>query len=438
MQRTQPLSSRESGMDVPVSSEILRRRKRRRWMWVGASVVALALITFGLSRLEPAAPSVERSSLIMDTVKRGEMLRDVRGNGTLVPEDIRWISTVNAGRVGQILVLPGARVQADTVLVELSSPEVEQAAFDAEWALKAAEATLINLRVQLDSQKLTQESTVASAEANYSTAKLDFDVNDDLAKDGLVPALTLKESKAKADELSKLFQIEKKRLAIGDDAANAQLAAQEATVGQLRALLTLKRHLVDALKVRAGMDGILQRYGALTESTPLQEGQQLAAGTIVARVANQAKLKAVVKIPETLVGDIAFNQLAQIDTRNGIVPGHVVRIDPASENGTVTVDVALDAPLPKGARPDLSIDGTIELERLENVLYIGRPVQGQANTKVGLFKVVEDGKAAIRVPVSLGRNSVTSIEILEGLQIGDQVILSDMSQWDTSDRIRLN
>ena len=425
-------------MDIPVSPALKKRRQRRRWLLAGAVIAALALVALGVSRLQPAVPLIEKATLFMDTVKRGEMLREVRGNGTLVPEDIRWISTVNAGRVGRILVLPGARVEAGTVLVELSNPEVEQAAFDAEWALKAADATLANLRVQLDSQKLTQQSTVATAEANYSTAKMDFDVNDDLARNGLVPALIVKESKAKADELAKLFQIEKKRLEIGDDAAKAQLAAQEATVAQLRAQLAMKRHLVDALKVRAGMDGILQRYGALAESAPFQEGQQLTAGSIVARVANQAKLKAVVKIPETLVQDIAFNQPAQIDTRNGIVPGHVARIDPASENGTVTVDVALDAPLPKGARPDLSIDGTIELERLENVLYVGRPVQCQAETNAGLFKVVDGGKGAIRVPVKLGRSSVTTIEILEGLQTGDQVILSDMSQWDTCDRVKLD
>ncbi len=425
-------------MDVPVSLEIRRRRKRRQWLLGGSAILTLALITFGLLRLQPAAPSVDKSTLIMDFVKRGEMVREVRGNGTLVPEDIRWISTVNAGRVGRILVLPGARVESNTVLVELSNPEVEQAAFDSEWALKAAEANLANLRVQLDSQKLTQESAVATAEANYSAAQLDFDVNEDLAKSGLVPTLTLKESKSKAEELSKLFEIEKKRLAIGDDATKAQLAAQEATVAQLRAQLAMKRHLVGALKLCAGMEGVLQRYGDLAQITPFQEGQQLTAGAIVARVANQAKLKAVVKIPETQVGDIAFNQLAQIDTRNGIVPGHVVRIDPASENGTVTVDVALDAPLPKGARPDLSVDGTIELERLTNVLYVGRPVQGQAETKVGIFKVVDGGGGAIRLPVRLGRSSVTTIEIVEGLQLGDQVILSDMSQWDAFDRIRLN
>jgi HlyD family secretion protein len=425
-------------MDVPVSPIVRRRRRVRRWWLAGGLSVTLALVTLGLARLQPAAPSVDKSGLTLDVVKRGEMVREVRGNGTLVPEDIRWISSANAGRVGRILVLPGAQVESNTVLVELSNPEVEQAAFDAEWALKAAEATLANLRLQLDSQKLTQESTVATAEANYSTAKLDFDVNDDLAKNGLIPALTLKESKSRADELSKLFQIEKKRLELGDDAAKAQLAAQEATVAQLRAQLTLKRQLVDALKIRAGMDGVLQRYGDLSQSTPFQEGQQLTGGTIVARVANQSKLKAVLKIAETQARDIAYGQQSQIDTRNGIVPGHVVRIDPAAENGTVTVDVNLDAPLPRGARPDLSVDGTIELERLENVLYVGRPVQGHADTKVGLFKVVEGGNGAIRVPVNLGRSSATTIEIMEGLQTGDQVILSDMSQWDTSERIRLN
>jgi HlyD family secretion protein len=374
----------------------------------------------------------------MDKVKRGELIREVRGNGTLVPEDIRWITTINAGRIDSVLVLPGTPVKADTVLVELSNPDVEQAAFDAEWALKGAEASTANLRVTLATQKLTQQSTVATAEAAYSTAKMDNDVNEELSKSALIPALTLKESKAKVEELSKLFEIEKERLKILDDAATAQLGVQEATVAQLRAQLALKRRLVEALKIRAGMDGVLQRYGDLTQTTPLQVGQQLAAGGIVARVANQAKLKAVIKIAETQVRDIAFNQPAQIDTRNGIVPGHVMRIDPASENGTVTVDVALDGPLPKGARPDLSVDGTIQLERLENVLYVGRPVQAQSETTAGIFKVVDGGKGAVRVSVKLGHSSVSSIEVLQGLEAGDQVILSDMSQWDSYDHVRLN
>jgi HlyD family secretion protein len=422
-------------MDVPVSPLFKKRRQRRRWLLAAGAVAALVLITFGLSRLQPAAPLVEKSSIWTDTVKRGEMLRQVRGNGTLVPEDIRWIPTVNAGRVERILVLPGAAVKADTALVELSNPTVEQAAFDAEWELKGSEAELANLRVQLDSQKLTQQSVVASAKAGYSSAKLDYEVNAALATNGLVASLTLKQSETKAEELASLFEIEQKRLAISADAANAQLAVQEAKVAQLRAQLELKRHQVEALKIRAGMDGVLQRLGDPT--TPLQIGQQLAAGAPVARVANAAKLKAAIKIAETQAKDVQLDQVAEIDTRNGVIPGYVTRIDPAVENGTVTVDVALDAPLPKGARPDLSVDGTVELERLNDVLYVGRPVQGQPDSQVGLFKLVDGGKAAVRTPVKLGRSSVSTIEIVQGLNVGDQVILSDMSQWDAYDRVRL-
>ena len=424
-------------MDIPRPDQA-RKIRRRRILLLLSGVVVISLITVGLARLKPAAPSVEKGSLLIDTVKRGDFTREVRGNGTLVPEDIRWIPTINAGRVERVLVQPGSPVKADTVLVELSNPDVQQAAFDAEWALAGAEAEMTNLHVTVATQKLSQQSTVASAGSSYSTAKLEFDVNEDLSKGGLVPALTLKESEAKMKETGELFNIEKERLRIQDDAAAAQIAVKAASLAQLRAQLALKRRLVDALKIRAGMEGVLQRYGDLTQTTPLQTGQQLAAGAIVARVANQAKLKAVLKLPETQVKDITFNQLAQIDTRNGVVPGHVVRIDPASENGTVTVDVALDAPAPKGARPDLSVDGTIELERLENVMHVGRPVQGQPESQVGVFKVVDNGRGAVRVQVKLGRSSVTTIEVLEGLQVGDQVILSDMSQWDAFERVRLN
>ena len=422
-------------MDVPVSPVILQRRRRRRW-WVGAGVAALlALVTLGLSRLQPAAPLVDRATIWVDTVKRGEMLRQVRGNGLLVPEDIRWIPTVNAGRVEQILVLPGAAVKADTVLVELSNPEVDQAAFDAEWELKAAEAETANLQVQLNSQKLTQRAAVAVARGNSSNAKLNLEIDEDLAKGGLVPALNLKQSRAKADELSKLLEIEEERLTISAEAAKAQLTVQEAKVAQMKAQLEMKRHQRDALKIRAGMDGVLQRLGDTT--SPLQIGQQLAAGALVARVANSTKLKATIKISETQARDMQLEQPAQIDTRNGVIPGHVVRIDPAVENGTVTVDIALDGPLPRGARPDLSVDGTIQLERLEDVMYVGRPVQGQTDSKLGIFKLVDSGHAALRVPVNLGRSSVSTIEIMQGLQVGDQVILSDMSQWDTHERVRL-
>jgi HlyD family secretion protein len=378
---------------------------------------------------------VEKSSIFTDTVRRGEMRREVRGNGTLVPEDIRWIPTISAGRVERILVLPGARVQADTVLVELNNPDVEQAAFDADWQLKGAEAELANVRVQLQTDKLTQKKAVATAEADYSNAKLDYEVANTLATNGLTPAVTLKQAKTKAEELAKLLDIERERLDASVDAAKAQLDVQEAKVAQLRAQLALKRKQVEALKIRAGMDGVLQRLGDPTN--PLQLGQQLAAGAPVARVANQAKLKAAIKIAETQAKDILSDQPAEIDTHNGVVKGHVIRVDPAVENGTVTVDVALDDPLPSGARPDLSVDGTVQLERLDNVLYVGRPVQGQAQNQTGLFKLVDNGKAAVRIPVKLGRSSVSSIEIVQGLQAGDQVILSDMGAWEKHDRLRL-
>ena len=412
-----------------------RKRRRKRILYSVAGLGVLVLITIGLSRLKPAAPLVETPW--PDTVKRGEMLRQVRGNGALVPEEILWIPTLSAGRVERILVLPGAAVKADTVLVELSNPEVEQAAFDAEWQLKAAEAELANLRVQLETARLNQQSILATAQANYSSAKLEFEVNDELAKAGLVPALTLKQSKGKADELSKLLEIEQQRLDISADAAKAQLAVQDAKVAQLGAQLQLRRRQVGALKIRAGIDGVLQKLGDAATTTTLQFGQQLTPGATVARVANPAKLKAEIKIAETQAKDITFDQKAYVDTRNGVIPGHVVRIDPSAQNGTRTVDVALDGPLPKGAVPDLSVDGTIELERLENVLYVGRPVQGQPDTTVGIFKVVDGGKEAVRVPVKLGRTSVSTIEIVEGLQVGDQVILSDMSQYDAYARVRL-
>jgi len=399
-------------------------------------LAVISLITVGLSQLKPAAPPVERGSLLFDTVKRGQLIRQVRGNGTLVPQEIRWIPTINQGRVERIVVLPGARVKADTVLVELSNPDVTQAAFDADSLVKTAEADMTNLRVQLDSQKLTQRSAVATAQANYSSAKLDLEVNEELSKAGLIPAITLRQSKAKADELSSLLEIEQERLKISDGAATAQIAAQETKLAQLRGQLELKRQQVEALKIRAGVDGVLQRLGDM--SNALQEGEQLPAGALVARVAEPAHLKAAIKIAETQAKDIQLDQVAEIDTRNGIIPGHVIRVDPAVENATVTVDVALDGALPKGARPDLSVDGTIELERLQDVLYVGRPVQGQPESLVSLFRVTEGGRAATRVQVKLGRGSVSNIEVQQGLQIGDVVILSDMSQWDSFERVRLN
>jgi HlyD family secretion protein len=422
--------------------DLARQRKRRRLILAGVGLVGLLAVTLGLARLKPAAPTVDRSIVWMDTVKRGEMLRQVRGNGTLVPEEILWIPTISQGRVERILVLPGAAVKADTVIVELVNPEVEKVAFDAEWQLKGAEAELANVKAQLETQRLNQQAGVASAQANYSNAKLEAEVNHELAKNGLIPELIRKQSQAKAEELGKLLEIEQARSKIYGESIQTQRAVPEARVEQFRAQLQLRRQQAESLKIRAGIEGVLQKLGE--GPTTLQVGQQLPAGALVARVANPAKLKAEIKIYETQAKDVQIGQIAAIDTRTGadarrgIVAGRVVRVDPAVQNGTVTVDVALEGSLPKGARPDLSVEGTIELERLTNVLYVGKPVNGTPESTAGLFKVVEGGKAAERVPVRLGRASVSTIEVMDGLQEGDQILLNDMSTWDRHDRVRLN
>lgn len=420
-------------MDIP-RPNAARQRRRKRLIYSSLALVALAGITVGLSRLEPAAPAVDKGQIWMDSVQRGDLPLKVRGNGTLVPETIVWVPTISAGRVETIRVLPGAAVNADTILVELANPEVEQAAFDAEWQLKGAESELINLRVQLQTQRLNLESAVATVSANYNSAQLDLEVNEELAKNGLVPQLTLKQSRAKALELQKLLAIERQRLEISAEAAESQMAVQTARVEQLRALLQLRRNQVESLKISAGIEGVLQKLG---DTSTLQVGQQLPAGANVARVANPARLKAEIKIYETQAKDVLLGQRAQIDTRNGVVMGKVVRIDPAVQNGTVLVDVALEGPLPRGARPDLSVEGVIELDLLENVLHVGKPVHGSADSTIGLFKVTPGGKMAERTQVKLGRSSVNTVEILSGLELGDQVILSDMTQWDAYDRIRI-
>lgn len=414
-------------MDIPRKAPN-RRLRRALYALIGAG--GITLITVGVSRLKPAAPSVDRATVWVDTVKRGPMLRQVRGSGTLVPEEIRWIPAITEGRVERQLVQPGAVVKAETVLLELSNPEVEQAALEAEMQLKAAEAEYANLRVQLESQRLTQQAQAAMVQAEYRQAKLQAEANEELAKDRLISDLMLKLSKVRAEELATRHEIEQKRLEISAESVKAQLAVQQARVEQLRALFQLRRSQVEALRVRAGVGGVLQQV-------LVEVGQQVTPGMNLARVANPTRLKAEVRIAETQAKDIQIGQRAFIDTRNGVVPGHVIRIDPAVQNGTVTVDVALDGSLPKGARPDMSVDGTIEIERLEDVIYVGRPAFGQERSVVGLFKLVDGGKSAVRVPVKLGRSSVNTIEIVEGLQPGDQVILSDMSAWDAFDRIRL-
>jgi len=417
-------------VDIPRESAARRRKVRRLLFGVGG-IVALVVITLGLAQLEPAAPSVERSTVWVDTVKRGSMVRQVRGAGTLVPEVIRWIPAASEGRVERILALPGTIVTAETILLELSNPELELAAQDAESELMAAEAEYTNLRVQLQSALLTQRASTASVESQYNQAKLQAEADEELAKEGLIPDITLKKSMVEVDELATRAQIERERQEIMAEAAEAQLAVQQARVNRQRAAYDLRRKQAESLKVIAGTDGVLQQV-------PVEVGQRVMPGVNLARVAQPRNLKAEVRIAETQARDVQIGQLVSVDTRNGIIMGRVSRIDPAVQNGTVTVDVALEGELPRGARPDLSVDGTIELERLDDVLYVGRPAFGQEQSTVGLFKLIDDGDGAVRVQSKLGRSSVSTVEILEGLEEGDQVILSDMSAWDAYDRVRLN
>jgi HlyD family secretion protein len=396
-----------------------------------AGIILVPLITWGLSTLKPAAPTVEKATVWTDTVKRGPMLIQVRGLGTLVPEEILWIPATTDGRVVRRFVLPGSPVTADTVVLELTNLELEQLALDAEWQLRAAQAQLNSLKAQLESQLLDQKAAAATVQSEYQQAKLNAEKDEELAKLGLGASLNVKLSKAKAEALTTRNSIEQQRLQVSSDSVKAQLDAQKARVEQLRALYELKRTQLDSLRVRAGAEGVLQEL-------PVEVGQRVTAGTILAKVAQPTRLKAQLKIPETQAKDVQIGQVASIDTRNGIIPGSVMRVDPAVQNGTVTVDVKLEGALPKGARPDLSVDGTIEIERLTDVLYVGRPAFGQPNSTVGIFKLEPGGKEATRVQVKLGRSSVNTIEILSGLQVGDQVILSDMSAWDAFNRIRLN
>jgi HlyD family secretion protein len=407
------------------------RKKRRRILIGGGLVLLIAAVTMGLSRLGPASPSVDRGTVWIDTVKRGPMLRQVRGSGTLVPTEVRWIPATSEGRVERVHVLPGTAVFPDTVLLELANPELDLAVLDAESAVKAGEAELTHLDVQLQSDHLTQQASAASVQASYHQAKLQAEANEAMAKDGLIADLTLKLSEVTAQELAQRSEIETQRLAMGLEAGKAQLAVQRTRVDQLRAACALRRSQRDALTVRAGIAGVLQQL-------PVEAGQLVTPGTTLAKIAEPGHLKAEVRIAETQASEIQLGQSAVIDTRNGLVPGHVVRIDPAAQSGTVTVDVALEGALPKGARPDLGVDGTITLESLENVLFVGRPAVGQEKGAVSLFKIVDGGAAAVRVPVKLGRASVGTVEILEGLQEKDQVILSDTAAQDGIDRIRLN
>lgn len=398
-------------------------------MYGGAAVLAVGAITLGVSKLKPAAPGVERGTVWIDTVKRGPMVRDVRGQGTLVPEDIRWIPATTQGRVERIRLRPGTEVQANSVILDLSNPQLDQEFREAELKLSGAEAALTNLKVQSQNEALAQEAATTNIEADYKKAALQAEANDQLAKKGIVSDIVLKQSKLDAEQLLARYTIAKKQLASYSDSIQARLAVQQSEVEQARAAVRLKQQQVDDLHVRAGFAGVLQ-------VVPVDVGQQVAPGANLARVADPSRLKAELKIPETQAKDIQPGQTASIDTRNGVVAGKVVRIDPSVQNGTVTVDVTMTEPMPKGSRPDLSVDGTIELERLRDVLFVGRPAFGQEQSAVGLFKVQPDGTAS-RIQVKLGATSVNVVEIRSGLSAGDQVILSDMSNWDAFDRIRL-
>ena len=416
-------------MDIARPSNAKKKRIKQA-IYAGVGLLAVVLVSVGLSRLKPAAPTVERAVVWPAKVERGPMVRQVRGLGTLTPEDIRWIPATTQGRVEKIILRPGTQVKSGDVILELSNPQLEQQLQDAQLKLGAAEAGLANIQVQLNNDLLAQRAASANIEADFNKAKMQAQMNEALAKDQLVSDLVLKQSQVDATSLGVRNQISKDQLASKADSMRAQMAVQKSLVDQARALLTLTRQQQQELKVRAGLDGMLQLV-------PVEVGQQVAPGTNLARVANPSRLKAEIKIAETQAKDIQLGQKAEVDTRNGIVEGRVARIDPSVQNGTRTVDVTLTGALPKGAVPDLSVDGTIELERLNNVLFMGRPAFGQDQSVVGLFKISEDGVNAERVQVKLGRSSVNTIEVLSGLKVGDQVILSDMSAYDAYDRIRL-
>jgi HlyD family secretion protein len=418
-------------MDVPRAKSVARNKKIKRAVYVVVALAAIGGASVALSKLKPAAPSVEWGTVWPGDVKRGDIPRNVRGIGTLVPEEIRLIPATTNGRIEKRHVKPGANVKADTIIIEMSNPELERDVLDALTQLRGAEAELANQKVQLQSNRLNQQSQAATVTSDYQQAKLQAERDEVLAREGLGSDLNAKLSRGRADTLANRDKIEKERLNIVDDAIKAQVQVYEARVQQFKALHELRRSQLDALKVRAGVNGVVQEV-------PIQEGQQVTQGTILARVIDPTALKAEVRVAETQTKDLVVGQRAEIDTRNGIIEGRVMRIAPTATQGTVTVEVELLSELPKGARPDLSVDGTIELELMKNVVYVNRPAFGQPNSTITLFKLLPDGKEAVRVRVKLGRDSVSFIEILEGLNVGDQVILSDTSQYDSVNRIRLN
>ncbi len=423
-----------SATSMDISRPDLKVKKRRRQVvTIAIGVVVLAAVTFLVMRLKPAAPSVDRSAVWTDTVKRGPMVRQVRGLGTLVPREdaIRQIPAQTEATVVRILTLPGSVVKPDTILVELSDPTLSQEALDAELSLKEARADLSNVQVKVQSDLMAQKSAAATVHADYNQAQRQAQIDKTLYSLGVISGLAYSGSQGTADQLSTRNKLQEQTVQINEKAIESQLAVQQAKVAQAQAIYDLKQQQLNALKVRAGIAGVLT-------DLPLAVGQHVTIGTMLAQVVQPNQLKAQLKIAETQARDILIGQPASIDTHNGLADGKVSRIDPAVQNGTVTVDVELIGALPNGARDQLSVDGVIDLERLKDVLYVGRPAFGNENSTISLFKLDPDGKGAVRVPVKVGRASVNAIQVLEGLKEGDTVILSDMSRWDTTDRIRLD
>ncbi|WP_224242590.1 HlyD family secretion protein [Hyalangium gracile] len=422
--------ARPSLCHSPVDIPRTRKPNRKPWIFGALGVLALAGVTLGLSQLRAAAPTVERGSVWMDTVKRGPMLRQVKGAGTLVPEHIRWLTADTAGRVERIHVRPGAPVQPDTLLMELSNPDVQLQALEAERQLASAEAELIALRTSLETQRISQEGAIASLEAESAHAGRQAQATVALLDRAYVPTLEAQQAREKAGELSTRLELERRRLNVLQASTREQLAAQQGQIERLKAVARFRRTQVESMQVKAGEAGVLTEL-------PLELGQWVTPGTVLAKVVKPERLKAELRIAETQARDIQVGQKAQVDTRNGVVEGTVARVAPAASQGTVRVEVTLPAELPRGARPDLTVEGTVELERLGDVLSVGRPAGAQPNSTVSLFRLMPGSDEAVRVPVQLGRGSVNAIEVVQGLTEGDQVVLSDMTAWDAVDRVRV-
>lgn len=416
-------------MDIP-RKDFARKRRLRRVIYTSTAVVVMGAFTYGLSRLEPAAPGIEAATVFVDEVERGDMILDVRGLGTLVPENILLVPARDEGHVERRRLLPGSPVEPDTILVDLSNPQLEQDVFETESEIKAAEAELADLRVQLKTETLNLKATAAQVESDYQVAKAEYEAQTKLAAAGITDQVSLMKARITVDQLEIRVGIEKERMQMRAGAVEAQVAARQVRLDQQRRLLALRKQKLERLQIRAGIHGVLQQL-------EVQVGELVSAGTVIARVSDPRHLKAELKIAETQAKDILLGQRAEIDTRNGIIQGSVMRVDPAVIEGTVTIDVRLEGELPKGARPDLSVDGRIVLDHLKDVLKVGRPVYAQAGNTISLFRIEPDGVHASRLRVEVGRVSVNEIQIRSGLRAGDKVILSDMSAMDSFDRIRL-